>query len=190
MSEQDAVDKIQFNPTIHQSDDNGDPLRKEDGAIKLKTNWKSVALDRQGRKYNPTVHGEKPELDEEGYLKVRRRKAAKPIGTTNRTQAFIDKYHEEGYTERLVNDDGGRIDMFHSNDWEPVIDKETNQPAKMNVGQARSPNTTAVLMRKPEEWYDEDQREKRRIREEAYKHKMAPNEGKGQYEAKESSPLR
>ena len=181
-----VTDKINFNPQVHEATKDGDPLRNEDGTIRLKKNWKTEAVDRQGRKFNPKVHGNDQELDSEGYLKVRRRESKGVLGSTNRTEAFVAKYKEAGYAYRPVNDEGGRVEQFVQNDWEPVVDKKGR--AEMPVGQARSPGTKAVLMRKPIEWYEADQKLKQVRRAAAFKQKTAPKEEQGQYEVK--SPLR
>ena len=164
----------------------GERLRKEEGTIRLKKKWKTEAVDRQGRKFNPKVHGNEQELDSEGYLKVQRRESKGAPGSNNRTEAFVAKYKETGYAYRPVNDEGGRVEQFVQNDWEPVVDKKGR--AEMPVGQARSPGTKAVLMRKPIEWYEADQKLKQVRRAAAFKQKTAPKEEQGQYEVK--SPLR
>jgi len=121
-----------FNPTVHVADEHGDPARKEDGSIKLKTNWKDVAVDRQGRKYNKHVHGDKQVLDSAGYLKVKRRDTKAGIRKTGRSEAFVAKFREAGYAYYIANDDGGRIEQMIENDWEPVLDKDG--PASIKVG--------------------------------------------------------
>lgn len=182
------VDKIGFNKVIHEQTDNGDPERELDGSIRLKRNWEEIAVDRQGRTFNAKIHGEDHELDNEGYLKVRRRDSAIPMSATNRTEAFVNKHREDGYAYYVMNNEGGRMEQFTQNDWEPVVDK--NGQATINVGQARSPNTKAILMKKPIEWHEADQRKKRELREAALKSKTAPKEELGQYEAAQTSPLR
>jgi len=182
---------MEFNPSVHRTTEQGDPLRREDGGIQLKKRWRDDAVDRQGRTFNAHVHGEEPELDDQGFLKVRRRGEQRNlVSTTSRTAAFVGKYSKEGYQDYVMNDEGGRMEQFVANDWVPVIDEETNEPASISVGQARGPGTRAVLMRKPQEWYDEDQREKRRLNTERRKATISPDEAKGQYEADPSSPLR
>lgn len=186
--EDEQVEKIQFNPDVHQVTEEGDPKRKQDGTIQLKTSWKKDAKDRQGRTYNPQVHGESQVLDSQGYLKVRRRGAIIPIGTTNRTEAFVNKHKEEGYAYYLMNDEGGRIEQFQANDWEPVMTKDGR--ADMPVGQARSPGTQAVLMKKPIEWYEADQNAKIERNKARFEQTTSPKEEAGQYEATATSPLR
>ena len=185
----DNIYTQKFNPLVHQANDVGDPLRKEDGSLKLKTNWKTVAEDRQGRHYNPHIHGENPKLDEFGYLRVRPREAQPGPSGINRSKAFIAKYQEKGYAYYLANDDGGRLEQFVQNDWEPVLD-EKGVVAQMPVGQARSPGTTARLFRKPVEWYEADQNAKVARNKARAAASQSPKEEEGQYQAAESSPLR
>ena len=128
-------------------------------------------------------------MDNEGYLLVRRRdNDTKLVGSTNRSKAFVDKHKEEGYAYYIMNDEGGRMEQFTANDWEPVTTKEG--VASMSVGQARGPGTQGILMKKPEEWHDADQKRKLERNRLSTKEKTAPNEADGQYEAEASSPLR
>lgn len=180
-------DKVEFNEVVHEKTDNGDPAREEDGSIRLKKNWEDVAVDRQGRKFNEKIHAEKHELDNEGYLKVRRRGEYKPIGATNRTEAFVNKYREDGYAYYVMNNEGGRMEQFTQNDWEPVMTNEGQ--ASLNVGQARSPNTKGILMKKPIEWHETDQKKKREMLVHDFNSKTAPKEDLGQY-AVDATPLR
>ena len=177
-----------FNAVVHRQDELGDPIRKADGEIALKTNWKEVAVDRQGRKYNAHVHGDKLMLDTEGYLKVRHREANATVRTIGRTEALVAKYRENGYAYYIANDDGGNIDRMRELDWEPVLEGEGS--VTMNVGQARAPNTRAVLFRKPEEWYKADQEAKVERNKARFEETKAPSEEDGQYEATATSPLR
>lgn len=174
---------MKFNPSVHCSDEHGDPIRNEDGTIRLKPNWKSEARDHMGRAYNAKIHGERPDLDESGLLKVMRRDAArKPMTASNRTEEFVNKYREQGYTYRLVNDDGGRVEKFKQHDWEPVMD-DKNGVVQMSVGQARSPGTRAILMKKPQEWYDEDQKKKDSLLNANLERNTKPKVEDGQYDA-------
>ena len=181
---------MEFNKTVHCSDDNGDPLRNEDGTPRLKPNWKDAAVDHMGRKHNANLHGEKAELDENGFLKMRRRDAArKPMTATNKTESFVSRFKEPGYAYRLVNDDPGRLDQFKKHDWEVVMDG--SGVAQIDVGQARRPGTKAVLMRKPEEWYEEDQIKKDELLNAKLESETKPKTAEGQYgDGLKSSPLR
>lgn len=80
----------------------------------------------------------------------------------------VDK-RDPNFTYRFVNDTNGRLEAFKRNGWEAVPASEarigdsrveqaspTGSMANVPVGNG----TTAVLMRFPKEWYEEDQREK------------------------------
>ena len=129
--EQTEAPKMRFNEAVHVQDEHGDPARKENGEIKLKTNWKDKALDRQGRTYNPKVHGKERELDNMGFLKVRRRDEKISQGNTSRTEALVAKYYEKGYAYYVANDEGGRLEQMVAKDWEP--DQGEDGPAEINV---------------------------------------------------------
>ena len=180
---------MEFNKLVHQADEHGDPVRNDDGGIRLKTNWRDAARDRQGRSYNPRVHGTDEKLDEEGFLSVRRRADDRtPMTGTNRTEAFVDKHREPGYAYYVMADDPGRQGQFESHDYEPVMDE--NGPATLSGGQGRTSDTKMKLMKKPQEWYDEDQRAKDALQRKNLEDQTKPNEDEGQYEANPTSPLR
>jgi hypothetical protein len=175
---------VEFNPTIHVSDENGDPVRKEDGELRLRTNWKDLAVDKLGRKYNPRVHDDY-KLDSDGFLLVRRRDADRaPMSATNRSEAFVNKYREPGYEYYLMADDHGRQAQFEQHDWEPVMDEDG--VATLAGGQGRTPNTELRLMKKPKEWYDEDQAKKELNLKADLKANTGPDESKGQYAPEDS----
>lgn len=184
-----SVEKVKevFNPVVHEQTEDGDPVRNDDGSIRRKRNWKEHAVDRQGRSYNEKIH-DGQELDTQGFLEVRRRGETKLVGSTNRSRAFVEKHQEEGYANYIMNEEGGRMEQFLANDWEPVTTKEG--VASMSVGQARGPGTTAILMKKPIEWHEADQKKKLERNLLSTKEKTAPNEADGQYEAEAKSPLR
>lgn len=186
--ESENVDKGEFNPVVHEQTKDGDPEREWDGSIRLKSNWKTLAVDRQGRTFNKKIHVENHELDNDGYLKVRRRESNIPITAVNRTEAFVNKYKEDGYAYYVMNNEGGRMEQFTQNDWEPVMTQDGQ--ATINVGQARGPNTKGILMKKPIEWHEADQKKKSEMRVHDFKQKIAPKEDLGQYKATETSPLR
>ncbi len=175
MAEPPEISADTFNPTVHESTRYGDPEREADGTIKLRKDWRDRAVDRQGRSFNPRIHGDQPELDTDGYIKVRRRDKVRMVSGTNRSAALVNRHREPGYSYRLVNDTHGRVEMFENADWEPV----TTQDGKvsMPVGQAREASTNAILMRKPQEWYDEDQKRKWERSNAALEHETSPKEG-------------
>lgn len=187
----DKVDELyqpKFNENVHEATDAGDPRRNQDGSIQLKTTWKKDAVDRQGRKFNPKVHGEEHKLDADGFLTVKRRETKAASGDVNRSEAFVAKYYEKGYAFYLANDDGGRLEQMTANDWEPVLGADG--PAGMPVGQARGANTQARLFKKPIEWYEADQQAKVERNKARFKQTTSPKEEDGQYEATATSPLR
>jgi len=173
--------QMAFNENVHEQNDHGDPERTDEGGIRLKRNWKALAKDRQGRTYNAHVHGKSHELDDDGFLKVRHRGEHKPPASTNQTKAFVDKYREEGYAYRVILDEGGRVNMFTQDDWEVVTDKAGR--AEMGMGQARHPNATGVLVKKPAEWFLADQEEKVERNKERFEQSTSPKDEDGQYEA-------
>ncbi len=187
----DKVDELyqpKFNENVHEATDAGDPRRNQDGSIQLKTTWKKDAVDRQGRKFNPKVHGEEHKLDADGFLTVKRRETKAASGDVNRSEAFVAKYYEKGYAFYLANDDGGRLEQMTANDWEPVLGADG--PAGMPVRQARGANTQARLFKKPIEWYEADQQAKVERNKARFKQTTSPKEEDGQYEATATSPLR
>lgn len=184
----DLEKEMQFNPLIHQSTPLGDPAREDDGTIKLKKDWEKVAVDRQGRKFNPKIHGKKQVVDDEGYLTLIKRDQVNYSGNTSRIRAFVDKHKEPGYAYYLFNDEPGRLEQAHSENWEPVGTK--GKGAQMKVGQARDADTSGVLHRKPIEWYEADQEEKRRRNNDIQEDTSTPKEALGQYRATEQTPLR
>lgn len=151
---------MEFNPVVHEANEHGDPIRNEDGKIRLKKNWRDLATDERSRKYNPRVHGEEPKLNERGFLAIRPRDEVPIIGQTQRVTAFVEGLKEPGYTYYVCNDEPGRIGQFLAAGWEQVADHD-GKIARMHVGLARDGGTEGVLLRKPEEWYAEDQRAKR-----------------------------
>jgi hypothetical protein len=74
---------------------------------------------------------------------------------------------DPNYVYRIVNDVGGRIDMFKEAGYEMVLDKDVKVgDRRLNNSSAEGSNaqvvvdkqgTKAFVMRIPKEWYDEDQ---------------------------------
>jgi len=177
---------VEFNELVHEQDEHGDPLRTVDGDIRLKSNWKKVATDHMGRTFNAKIHGEHT-LDGKGFLKVRRRAEARmTMGSTNRSEALVKKHREPGYAYYLATED--RQALFEEHDWEDVVDKDG--PVTLDGGQGRTAKTILKLKKKPQEWYDEDQREKARLTKENLKANTKPDESEGQYGEGLSGPLR
>ena len=99
---------------------------------------------------------------------------------------------DPAFEYRIVNDidDGSRIGWFQENDWEIVskndlqvgdkrVDKTSPEgtPVKISVGLG----TKAYLMRKPKEWFDEDQADKQ-AKIDAQEGRMRPDDTYGKLE--------
>ena len=110
-----------------------------------------------------------------------------PLSMTGRNILTV-KGQEVGFHYRFVNDVGDRVDMMKDRGYEVVTHevsvgdrrvantKQAGSPTVMSVGGG----TKAVLMRIPQEWFDEDQaiKEAEVIRsEEAIKGKINPQTG-------------
>ena len=178
---------MEFNPNIHEVDDHGHPLfTKEGGEPVKKTNWRTLVTDRMSRTFNPKIHTgseSNPKLDDSGFLQVRRREAArKPMGAMKRFESLVDKYRKEndGYEYYGMGHPAGRMDKFLEHDWEPVMDPETGA-VTLKAGKGATDNVTLHLMRKPKEWYSEDQGRKRERNVEKQAEVEAPDTDKGQY---------
>jgi len=182
-------ESTKFNPAVHERTEHGDPVREEDGSIKLSKDWKKAAVDRHGRKFNTKIHGKSITLDEEGFITVVKREAQHKPGNTSRIKAFVDKYREDGYAYYVINDDGGRLEQMQAENWEQVVDKK-GKSAQLKVGQARDPDTSGILVRKPIEWAEADQELKRQLNNDILEDKKAPNAALGQVSASEDTPLR
>ena len=179
---------MKFNPLVHEANETGDPVRNDDGEIRLLRTWKETATDFLGRKHNPKIHGEL-KLTDDGFIRVQRRDEARtPMSATNRSQALVDKHREPGYAYYLIADDPGRQAQFEQHDYEVVQDDDG--PVTLSGGQGRTPGTTLKLMRKPQEWYDEDQRAKAALISRNYEDVSQPKEAEGQYAVEATSPLR
>lgn len=173
---------MKFNPLIHVTNEHGDPIRTAEGELRLRTNWEKIvreqATDRMGRTYNPVLHGEKPEIDDEGKLKVQSRTVqGKPMGSVNLLQALKDEHakHLHGYDSYIMNDEPGRMERMRAAGWEPVLDNGT--VVRTQVGQARQPGTQAILMRKPTEWRQEETDKQAEYNRERLKASTAPAQG-------------
>jgi len=182
---------VEFNALVHEQDEHGDPVRTVDGDIRLKSKWKNSATDPKGRKFNPKIHvqAKKGEhnLDAKGFLKVKRRDAARTtMGSTNRSEALVNKHREPGYAYYLATED--RQALFEEHDWEDVMDEEG--PVTLDGGQGRAAKTVLKLKKKPQEWYDEDQKEKTRLIAENLKSNTKPDQSEGQYGEGLSTHLR
>ncbi len=150
-----------FVPTIHEADEFKDPI-KVNGDYVLKKDWAAHARDKGGRPFDEAIHeasakGE-PILLSDGTLKMKAPVSKGPAGAISRLA--IPPGLPTGYQYRWVNvDSRGRPAVLASqHDWAEVrIDGVVK---RVPVGNARDGLTDAVLMRKPQEWYDAEQRKK------------------------------
>lgn len=101
---------------------------------------------------------------------VRTERRRKPGSTTHYgMKLHIDKAAlDPAYSYRWANDKGGRIQDLHDEDWDPVKRLEAaggdgpgTVPQKF-VGTEAGKPIKAVLLKKRKEWYDDDQKEKRK----------------------------
>ena len=99
---------------------------------------------------------------------VRKERRRKPGATVNLGQKLgVDEslLDRKTYEYRWVNDAGMRVRMMHENDWDPAPEVSTEgqsvekRPVGVNDG---GRPIEGVLMRKRKDWYDDDQKAKRR----------------------------
>jgi hypothetical protein len=98
-----------------------------------------------------------------------RRERRKKRGSTviSGLKLYVDKDKlDPAYEYRWVNDVPGRVQQMHDNDWDrvedPTIVPSAGSIPTQHVGVDSGRSINAVLMRKRKEWYEEDQKEKRR----------------------------
>jgi hypothetical protein len=100
----------------------------------------------------------------------RRERRKKPGSTTHYgMKLHIDKDKlDPNYEYRWANDKTGRVQQLHGEDWDPVkglegVNNGVGTVPTQFVGTTEEGKPLdAVLMRKHKEWYDADQREKRK----------------------------
>ena len=68
---------------------------------------------------------------------------------------------DPAYVYRHVNDVGNRVASLEADDWDKAP-MEGRSVEKRHVGTDSGRPTSAVLMRKRKEWYEDDQKEKRK----------------------------
>lgn len=103
----------------------------------------------------------------------RRRRNTDALGGRRQRLAVRGDLDKENFAYRWVNDDGNRLhDLTVNDDWEVVEDRSGKmKPEGTGVGsEVATPVGTgehgrpvrAVLLRKPKNWYDDDERAKQR----------------------------
>lgn len=121
-----------FDPEIHVTDDDGNPVQNSDGTLKCQP----------GRGHK--THKE-------------RRRRRSEMGPQLRLAAE----EREGFVRRWVIDEPGRLDRFtKQNDYEYVLDD--GQPVRKITGRdATGKEQYSYLLEIPKEYYEEDQKAKR-----------------------------
>lgn len=75
---------------------------------------------------------------------------------------------DPNYEYRWINDDEGRMQMLHGQDWDPVTKSEMGLNSEHEVGtgdnieRVATGNTKAILCKKPKDWYNEDKAHEQR----------------------------
>lgn len=136
-------------------------VRDEKRHPKRLPDWKKTATDGMGRTHNPKLHGPEPELDAQGYLKVRRRDGPKPMTGSTIVDDVVALYRRPGYVPYLINAKPGRMEHMQAHDWEPVQSPEG--VVRLKLPSKATGAEDMVLMEKPQEWYDEDQLAKTKL---------------------------
>lgn len=139
-------------------DSEGQPERDNAGKIKSRPDWQKSATDAMGRSYNPKLHGPTPALDAKGFIKVIRRDGPKPMVPGSVLDNTLAIHKSEGYAYYYANAKPGRLERMQAHDWEVVQGQDG--PVKLKLTNRELGAEDTVLMRKPQEWYDEDQRAK------------------------------
>ena len=94
---------------------------------------------------------------------VRQERRRKPGSTVNYgVKLGVPEDHlDPQYEHRWVNDVGNRVASLEADDWDKAP-MEGRSVEKRHVGTDSGRPTSAVLMRKRKEWYEDDQKEKRK----------------------------
>lgn len=138
----------------------GEIERDQQGKPKRRPDFLKDTTDAMGRRHSTKLHGKDPQLDQNGYLKVQRRDGgAKPMNPGAVLDDTLKLYKDAGYAYYFVNAKPGRKERMEAHDWEVVQGPEGPVQLKLSDGQRIGAEHT-ILMRKPEEWYQEDQRAK------------------------------
>ena len=133
--------------------------REATGKPKRRPDWKKDVTDATGRTHNVKLHGAEPELDGKGFLKVMRRDGPKPMNPGSTLDDPLKLHQHEGYAYYFPMAKPGRIERMAAHDWEVV--QGTDGPVRLKLAEGTKIGAEhLVLMRKPKEWYEEDQRAK------------------------------
>ena len=95
---------------------------------------------------------------------VRTERRRKPGSTTHYGLKLHvpEEKKDPAYVYRHVNDVGDRVEMMKENDWD-VAPMDGQSVTSRHVGEAGAGTPSkAVLMRKRRDWYEDDQKEKRK----------------------------
>lgn len=113
--------------------------------------------------------GRPPKDRAEETRKERRRKRGDTVHSGIRLAVDMSKLDTSNYEYRWVNDTAGRPSRLYEEDWAvaPEMATEANDGLgtvqSKNVGTQKSGQPmSGILMRKPKDWYNEDQRDKQR----------------------------
>ncbi|MHC4753456.1 MAG: hypothetical protein ACYTFW_26790 [Planctomycetota bacterium] len=118
--------------------------------------------------------GELQESEDTERRPPREQRESKRVPLGSQGPLYLAKKHKDPqYVERFVNDKPGRIESFRKAGWQMVCVSKENRvvgdphcgkgtkigtPVSVSVGD----NETAYLMRIKREWYDEDQKDKKK----------------------------
>jgi hypothetical protein len=138
----------------------GEIERDQQGKPKRRPDFLKDTTDVMGRRHHVKLHGKEPQLDSKGFLKVQRRDGGpKPMISGSALDDTLALHKTEGYAYYFVNAKPGRKERMEAHDWEVVQGSEGPVQLKLSDGQKLGAEST-MLMRKPLEWYEEDQRAK------------------------------
>lgn len=109
---------------------------------------------------HPAKQRGRPSRQQEEQVR-RRRRSDMSIGRLGRLSVDESK-KDPKYVYRWVNDDEGRMQQLHAQDWDPVSKTEFNLDSEHEVGtgdnieRVATGSTKAILCKKRKEWYEAD----------------------------------
>jgi len=95
----------------------------------------------------------------------RRKKPGSTVAAGLKLHIPEDQLDRKKFAYRWVNDTPGRVQRMHDEDWDPAPVNDASTETRF-VGTDGGKPTNAVLMQKPKDWYDADQKEKNKGAEE------------------------